>query len=630
MCGIAGIVRFQPTEQNALIGAMVDSLRHRGPDDDGVAQFTEDGLALGMTRLSIIDIEGGHQPMSDEHDRYTLVFNGEIYNFRDLWPELTRLGHRFTSDHSDTEVIVHGFEEWGTDLFRRLNGMFSIAIWDRAEKRLILARDRAGEKPLYVGRLPEGGWCFASELKAILVLPDLDRSINPAALEQYLAYDFVVGPGTILDSVQKVPAGHHAIISRGAIEFQPYWQPRFESVVRSPEAIVEELDALLDQSVRMRLVADVPVGLFLSGGLDSTTIGYYMARAQSGVRSFSIGFEDPAFDESAEARLAAEHLGLDHELRVFSEGDVLALVPDVTKLLDEPMGDQSIFPTYLLCTQAREHVKVALGGDGSDELFMGYRTYQVLKAAALIDGSLLGPIVRAVGSLLPSAGPRALARMHRFAESLNDSPEERLLSRLGSFHGESRWVLTDQVRRRLAESAFASARGELPTINDGQLDAAQRTIGTYWRGYLQEDILVKVDRASMATSLEVRSPFLDPVIIDFALSIPPADRLVGMRRKDPLRRLMRGRIPDRLIDRPKRGFGAPVSAWLRGALRPLADEYLAEDRLAAAGYFDPQVVRAILERHRQGSDDAGDQVWLLLQFELWRERWITANPPTAA
>jgi asparagine synthase (glutamine-hydrolysing) len=627
MCGIAGVVRFTPTDQAPVVAAMVEALHHRGPDDAGTAVFPEDGAALGMTRLAIIDIEGGRQPMTDEHHRYSLVFNGEIYNYRDLWPQLVDLGHTFATDHSDTEVIVHGFEEWGADLFPRLNGMFSLAIWDRREKRLTLARDRAGEKPLYIGRLDGGGWIFGSELKALLLHPELDRTIDPGALEQYLAYDFVVGPSTILSSVQKLPAGHAAVITADGMEIAPFWRPEFGTVGRTQAAMLEELDALLDRSVRMRLVADVPIGLFLSGGLDSSTIGWYLARAQAGIHSFSIGFEDRAFDESAEARAAAAHLGLEHELHVFSESEVRALVPGVTKLLDEPMGDQSIFPTYLLCTLARQHVKVALGGDGSDELFMGYRTYQVLKAADLIDRSPLDPLVRFAGHLLPANGPRTLGRLHRFAGSLEDSPEERLLSRLGSFHGDSRWVLAEPIRRSLRASAFEMASRELPTSENGQLDAARRTIGTYWRGYLQEDILVKVDRASMATSLEVRSPFLDPDVIDFALSIPANEKLAGMRRKDPLRRLMRGRLPDRLIDRPKRGFGAPVSAWLRGPLRSLVDEHLAEDRVAEAGFFDPAMTRAIVERHRAGSDDAGNQVWLLLQFELWRERWIVGHRP---
>jgi asparagine synthase (glutamine-hydrolysing) len=629
MCGIAGAARFQPTEQGALIQAMVSSLRHRGPDDDGVAEFPEVGVVLGMTRLSILDIVGGKQPMTDEASRYSLIFNGEIYNFRELWSELLQLGHRFVSDHSDTEVIVHGFEEWGTAVFERLNGMFAIAIWDREEQRLILARDRAGEKPLYLGELSAGGWVFGSEMKALLLHPDLDRTVDPSAIEQYLAFDFVLGPRTILKAVQKVPAGHFVVVTASGSKTQPFWHPAFITVNRPYPEMLEELDELMARSVRMRMVADVPVGLFLSGGLDSTTIGYYMAREESNVRSFSIGFEDPAFDESAEARLAASHLGIEHDLHLFSSDQVRDLIPQVTELLDEPMGDQSIFPTYLLSVIAREHVKVALGGDGSDELFMGYRTYQALKIAWLIDGSPLGFMAKVVGRGLPSTGPRTLARLHRFGTGLALAPEERLLSRLGSFHGDSRWVLKRAYREQLRSSVFDEPRREIGRVLDGTLDAAERTVATYLRAYLQEDILVKVDRASMATSLEVRSPFLDPAIIDFALSLPASVKLPRMRRKDPLRRLMRGRIPDRIIDRPKRGFGVPLSAWLRGPLAPLVEEYLSASRVAMAGFFDPAAVSSILARHQSGSDDAGNQVWLLLQFEMWRERWIDRYAPVA-
>jgi len=630
MCGIAGVARFRPGAQGRLIEAMVKSLRHRGPDDDGVADFPDDGVILGMTRLSILDIAGGHQPMTDEAGRYSLIFNGEIYNFGELRAELLTLGHHFVSDHSDTEVVVHGFEEWGTDVFARLNGMFAVAIWDQSEKRLILARDRAGEKPLYLGQLNGGGWVFGSEMKALLLHPDLDRSIDPSGLEQYLAFDFVLGPRTILTAVQKLPAGHFAVITESSSDMQPFWRPAFNDVSRPYDEILEELDGLLARSVRMRMVADVPVGLFLSGGLDSTTIGYYMAREESNVRSFSIGFDDPRFDESVEARLAASHLGIQHDLHVFSQDQVRELVPRVTELLDEPMGDQSIFPTYLLSVIAREHVKVALGGDGSDELFMGYRTYQALKVAWLMDGTPLASLARWIGRSLPSTGPRLIARLHQFGAGLELSPEERLLSRLGSFHGNSRWVLAEAYREQLEGSVFDEPRRELGRVLDGSLDAADRTVATYLRAYLQEDILVKVDRASMATSLEVRSPFLDPAIIDFALSLPTSVKLPRMTRKDPLRQLMRKRIPDRIIDRPKRGFGVPLSAWLRSSLAPLVQEYLSDQRVSAGGYLDPGAVRAIRDRHASGNDDAGNQVWLMLQFEMWRERWIGGYPPITA
>ena len=606
---------------------MVDAVRHRGPDDDGHYESADQGVALGMTRLSIVDIEGGHQPMFDERGRYALVFNGEIYNFRELWKDLVGLGHRFASDHSDTEVIVHGFEEWGTDVFRRLNGMFAIAIWDRDLAQLTLARDRAGEKPLYLGILSGGGCVFGSELKALLLHPDLDRSIDLESLEEFLAFDFVVSPRTQLRSVSKLRAGWFAVISRDASDFRPYWSPQQMSVSRSRNEVRDELDRLLATSVAMRMVADVPVGLFLSGGLDSTSVGWYMAQAGERVRAFSIAFEDPAFDESREARFAADHLGVELEIHMFTQEQVADLIPRVTDLLDDPMGDQSVFPTYLLSVVARNAVKVALGGDGSDELFMGYRTYQALKVAWMLDRiPVVRNLARFVGARAP-AGKGTLGRIGRFGRTLELEPEARLLSRLGSFQGLSRGVLAAPVRDRLGETAMTRAVREIQRDLPAGSGAAERTIGTYFRAYLQEDILVKVDRASMATSLEVRSPFLDPAIIDFALSVPPDMKLRGMSRKQPLKDVMRGRIPDQIIDRPKRGFGVPLNAWMRGALAPMVRDYLADSRISAAGIFDADAVNGIVGRHAAGDDVAGHQVWLLLQFELWRERWLNNFSP---
>ena len=623
MCGIAGYARFRSEPARAdTIGAMVRSLHHRGPDDHGIAQFPESGAAMGMTRLSILDIAGGHQPMWDESRRYVLVFNGEIYNFRDLWTQLEKLGHRFASDHSDTEVIVHGFEEWGSGVFARLNGMFAVAVWDTRDQLLTLARDRMGEKPLYVGKLPQGGWAFGSELKALLVHPEIERRVDVEALEQFLAFDFILGPRSIIQGITKVPAGHVVVAGLGRFDMDRYWRPSFVTTPRRQSEATDHLDNLLQRSVELRLAADVPVGLFLSGGLDSTTIGWYMARATSKVRAFSIGFEDPRFDESTEARLAAHHLGVSHDLHVFTDAQVLDLVPRVTELLDEPMGDQSVFPTYLLSAVARRHVKVAIGGDGSDELFMGYRTYQALKVAWLLDRGRLAGVAAWPAALPRHHGPRLVRKAGSFARTLKLSPEQRLMTRLGSFGGDSRWVLAPGIVGGLGEVPGDTARKLFSDFAGAELAAPERTIAAYLRGYLQEDILVKVDRASMANSLEVRSPFLDPALVDFALSLPASMKLHGMRRKDPLRRLMRGRIPERIIERPKRGFGAPLPAWLRGPLAPLVDGFLTQERLADAGLFDAKAVAGIMERHRAGDDGAGNQVWLLLQFEMWRDRWI--------
>jgi asparagine synthase (glutamine-hydrolysing) len=369
-----------------VIDRMTDALTHRGPDDRGTVVFGEAGTALGMRRLSILDLAGGHQPMKDEAGRHHLVFNGEIYNFAALREELVRRGHRFVTDHSDTEVLVHGFEEWGVDLFPRLNGMFAVAIWDAEKRQLTLARDRMGKKPLYVARISTG-WAFGSELKALFAHPQVGREVDLVALEQYLAFDYVIGPRTMLRDVSKLPGGHVAVVDTERYEVSRFWEPTFRRAgrVADERGFLEEFDTLLDAAVARRMVADVPVGLFLSGGLDSTTVGYFMRRHSDDVHSFSIGFEEKEFDESAHAQTAARSLGTRHHLEVFSQDrlqDIIFQIPDV---LDEPMGDQSVLPTYLLSTFTRKGVKVALGGDGSDELLMGYNAFRPLKMAWMMD-----------------------------------------------------------------------------------------------------------------------------------------------------------------------------------------------------------------------------------------------------
>jgi len=395
------IIERQPKALEATLLDMTNALMHRGPDDAGYALLAEDGVALGMRRLSILDIEGGRQPMWDENGTRGIVFNGEIYNASELRAGLLRAGHVFLTDHSDTEVIVHGYEQWGCEFFHRLNGMFAFAIWDKSRRRLVVARDRAGEKPLYIARTARG-YAVASELKALLRHPEVSRELDHTALDQYLSFDYILGPRSILKNVKKLPAGHFALISSDGYAAEPYWSLAFSPSAESEDEVLERFDGLMDESVKRRMVADVPVGLFLSGGLDSTTVGYYMSRHTNNLHSFSIGFEEREFDESHYSAMAARHLGTDHHLEIFSQDRLLELVPRVPEILDEPMADQSIFPTYLLSRFARQSVKVALGGDGSDELLMGYRTYWALRLAARADS-----LPSSVRSLMAAAAERA-------------------------------------------------------------------------------------------------------------------------------------------------------------------------------------------------------------------------------
>jgi asparagine synthase (glutamine-hydrolysing) len=629
MCGIAALFDVNTLSLSDTIDAMTDVLAHRGPDDRGVEVFPNEGVALGQRRLSIVDLAGGHQPMGNANGDVTLVFNGEIYNHAELRNELVARGHEFATHHSDTEVLVHGYVEWGTGLFARLNGMFAVVIWDRRRQEMVLARDRMGKKPMYIANV-DGGYAIASELKSICSCPGFDPAIDLTSIEQYLAFDFILGPRTPFRDVKKLPGAHYAILTRDGWTSHRYWSPRYASDAMEAEDLEARLDEALDGAVARRMVADVPVGLFLSGGLDSTTVGYYMRRHSDDVHSFSIGFEETAYDESDYARIAAESLGTKHHVEILSQDRVMELVPKVADLLDEPIGDPSIFPTYLLSAFTRQHVKVALGGDGSDELLMGYNTYRPLKLAWMLDRPpILRRQVAALARHLPTEVGSKRLRGVEYGRTIDRSPIARLMALLGGFEGAARGLLNPEVRESLPDSVFTEIEATtLGQNGHGSLSAPQATVAAYVRTYLQEDILVKVDRASMATSLEVRAPFLDPAVVDLALSIPPSMRLRGFTGKYPLRQLMRGRIPDVLIDRPKHGFAAPLDSWFRGPLADLAQDHLSSDRIRAAGIFDPDAVRNVLETHMSGRRDLGKQVWMLTLFELWRERW--ASLPTAA
>jgi asparagine synthase (glutamine-hydrolysing) len=596
---------------------MTDTLFHRGPDAGGTAVLPGYGVAIGMRRLSILDIEGGVQPMWNEDRSVGVVFNGEVYNWVELRRELASLGHRLATDHSDTEVFVHGWEEWGPDLFPKLNGMFAVAIWDERSKGLVVARDRVGKKPLYIGTFP-GGHAFGSELKALLEIEQLSREIDLTALNQYLSYDYVLGPRSIFRDIQKLGGGEYATITSEGIDRGVYWEPAIDDHAEGDDGLLlDELDALLDRAVARRVVADVPVGLFLSGGLDSTTVGYYMRRHSEDVLSFSIAFEEDKFDESKYAERAARALGTRHHVELMSQQVARDLVVRVPEILDEPMGDQSIFPTYLLSSFTRRSVTVALGGDGSDELLMGYESFRPLALASKLDRvpHLVRAGVAGGARRVPAGRGRRRVRGVEFARLLDQSPSQRLLSLLGANRGAGDWLATAEVREHGRDQRRGFEIGSAPS-------AAQETVAAYLRGYLQEDILVKVDRASMAASLEVRAPFLDPDLVEFLLSVPTRFKRRNGTGKVLLRQLMRGRVPNEVIDRPKVGFGVPLDSWLRGSLAPLLRELLAPSRLQAAGFFDHAAVDRMVDQHVAGSRNFGRELWLLLQFELWRERWV--------
>jgi asparagine synthase (glutamine-hydrolysing) len=623
VCGICGVVRLDGGAVDPrVLEAMGETLAHRGPDSAGA--FVDGAVGIAMRRLSIIDLAGGDQPIGNEDGSIQVVQNGEIYNYRALRAELARRGHVLTTE-SDTEVLVHLYEERGTRFVETLRGMFAVALWDGRAGRLVLARDRFGIKPLYY-RLAGDSLAFASELKALLALPDLSREVDLDALAAFLAFNSIPAPLTIYQGVQKLPAGHVLVWERGqkggAVDVERYARPSpvpSADVRREPESeLAEELRARLRDSVRAHLVADVPVGVLLSGGVDSSALAALAALESSKrVSTFTIGFEDASFDERRGARLVAERYGTDHHELVLRP-DAAELLTELARVFDEPFGDSSAIPTYLVSRLARRHVKVALSGEGGDELFGGYFTYVADLLARRI--GRLAPTLRPLVELLPSSSRRAgLEYMaKRFVRAADRPVLERHHGWKEIFSLDARAELLSPARRSEADpldvyrARYRETDGaeELARLQDVDLGV-----------YLVDDLLVKTDRASMAHSLEVRVPYLDTVVADFALGLPEAMKVRGLAKKRLLRLAVAPLLPTEVADGRKRGFSIPAAAWLRGELVPFAREVLARERLARQGFFEPDVVGRIVDDHVAGREDLSRQIWGLLAFSLWHERY---------
>ncbi|MEA2654919.1 MAG: hypothetical protein QOI23_284 [Chloroflexota bacterium] len=609
---------------------MCSALEHRGPDDEGSVHL--DGVTLGMRRLSIIDLEGGHQPMHNEDSRIWVVQNGEIYNHLALRAELAAAGHVFSS-RSDTEVLVHGYEEWGSDFVSRLNGMFAFALFDRSRGVVLLARDRMGIKPLHYA-IDGPRLVFASEMKALLVDPALRRGVDPLALDKYLALEFVPSPLSMVRGICKLPPAHTLTwsVTEGTNTLRRYWAPSLGEGAdlvragRSLDAQGEELLGVLRESVRKELISDVPLGVFLSGGIDSSAVAAMMTQLGSEVKSFSVGFADRSFDESAYARQVATHLGTEHHELVLEPGMLLGLIPRLPSLLDEPLGDASIIPTYLLSEFTRRHVKVALGGDGGDELFAGYPTLQAHRLAAYygrVPGVLRRGLVEPVVRRLPvSRGNLSFDfRAKRFVGGAAYPVEERHERWMGSFAGEERAaLLSPGVREAVARAGGAA-------VNDGAAggDPLNQVLLMDMRGYLENDILVKLDRASMMASLEGRVPLLNNDFVEYATALPLDLKLRGFQSKFLFKRALRGLLPETILRRRKKGFGIPVAEWFRGPLREHMLSVLSPERMARKGFFEPAAVGALVRDHLDGSRDNRKQLWTLFAFELWHDGYLAAS-----
>lgn len=643
MCGVLGFWATPagiPADPIDLLRAMSSGMRHRGPDDNG--QFFDDkaGLGLGHLRLSIVDLSAqGHQPMRSASGRYVISYNGEVYNFAAIRQELERLGlpHGSFRGGSDTEVILAAIEAWGLEhAVERFIGMFAFALWDTQERALHLVRDRLGVKPLYYGGRSD---CllFGSELRALSAHPSFSRELDPRAVGAYLRYGYVPGPLSIYRGAHKVPPG--AILSFRAPSSQPastlrYWSAETiaTSGVASPfsgsdTALTDELEKLLLDAVRLRLVADVPLGAFLSGGVDSSTVVALMqAQSSRPVRTFSIGNADAMYDESRAAAAVAKHLGTDHTELIITAEDALALVPDLPRIYDEPFADPSELPTYLVSKLARQSVTVALSGDGGDELFGGYNRHvwgpRIWNTIRQIPQRL-----RQLGrDALLAASPAHLDRLHAvlgpFAPKVRHPGQQahKIARLLGASSREACYELLSthsSESSKLLRTGVAECAAELP--NAGHLGFAEAMMLWDLSGWLPDDIMTKVDRASMAVSLEAREPLLDHRLVEFAWRLPLSTKIRGGEGKWLLREVLCRHVPRTLVDRPKTGFAIPLAAWLRGPLRDWASDLLSPGRVARAGVLDPKAVSELFAAHQTSSQDLSNVLWNVVMFQAWHE-----------
>ncbi len=625
MCGIVGVWHLdrRPVDRVAL-KRMRDTLVHRGPDDAGL--WTSGSVGLGHRRLSIIDLsEAGRMPMGSPDGQVQAVFNGEIYNFRELRAELEALGHRFLSE-TDSEVALRAYEQWGLDTFNRFNGMFAVAIWDGRERRMVLGRDPVGQKPLYYAYRP-GRWVLlGSTLAPLIAYAGGELEVDRAVVEDYVRFGFPPDERAMLKDVYTVPPGSFTILEQGREPTtHKYFDlvqhaERVEPMKGSEQDLLEAFRSLMRDAVQSRLVSDVPLGAFLSGGVDSSLIVALMAEHDpQSVKTYTIGFDDPAFDESRHARQIAEHLGVQNTIKVLRGQDVLDQVGDVIRFFDEPMADYSVLPGLAVSKLAREHVTVALTGDGADEEFGGYKYYLAQRLAdpymRFVPRTAREFLAKAQG-LVPSAGARRILRR----SSTNDAA---LFFGLGGFY---RGATAAAVNRLLGDVDVAPKRvadflREHPlhnTTEAGMLYDATHTLPGAW--------LYKVDRTSMAVSLEARSPFLDRRVVELAFSLPLHMRIRGPHKKYIVRRLLRDYLPADLIERPKRGFTAPVAYWLRNDLRSELEERLSAETIKRRGFFDPAIVSSLVREHLVGSHDHAQLLWALLILEWWLEHQVEGRP----
>jgi len=624
MCGITGIfdTRGQRSFDRSVLHRMNESQFHRGPDEGGL--HLEPGVGLGHRRLSIIDLSTGQQPLYNEDQSVCVVFNGEIYNYQELIPELQALGHTFHT-RSDTEVIVHAWESWGEQCVDRFRGMFAFALWDRNQETLFLARDRLGVKPLFYALLDDGTFLFGSELKSLLAHGGLKREIDPCAVEEYFALGYVAEPRSIFKQAKKLPPAHSLLLRRGQPMTAPreYWDVRFTLDKQvSDTDVCEELNHRLEESIRLRMISEVPLGAFLSGGVDSSAVVAVMAGlSEAPVNTCSIGFSDPAFNESEFAKMVADRYHTNHHLDVV-ESDDFDLIDTLARLYDEPYADSSAIPTYRVCQLARKHVTVALSGDGGDESFGGYRRYRMHmmeeRMRSALPLALRRPLFSALGKIYPKAdwAPRVFRAKTTFEGMARTSVE-------AYFHSVS--ILRAPMRRQLYSASFKESLGGYDALEVFKYHAARS--GTNdplaliqyldLKTYLVGDINTKVDRASMAHSLEVREPLMDHTLVEWLASLPSSTKIRGQEGKFLLKKAMEPKLPNDVLYRPKMGFAVPLARWFRGPLKERVREALLGNTLADTGMFNREYLEHLISAHDSGARDYSSPIWTLLMFEAF-------------
>ena len=625
MCGIVGIVRSDKSDvDQSLVARMCTAIRHRGPDDDGF--YFNGPVGLGMRRLAIIDLKSGQQPIHNQDRTAWIVFNGEIYNYRELRDKLEKLGHTFYTN-SDTEAIVHAYDQYGADCPHHLRGMFAFAIWDERTHELFIARDRVGKKPLLYAQV-NGQFVFGSEFSALLQHPDISKDVDFEALNHYLSFMCVPAPLTAYRAIRKLEPGHSLRYRMGELKIERYWQPDFSKKLEiSEQEAGERTIEILRDAVKVRLMSEVPLGAFLSGGIDSSAVVALMAQETSTpVKTFSIGFEEQDFSELHHARRVAEHLGADHH-EFIVRPDALEVLPTLVEHYGEPYADSSAIPTFYVARETHKHVTVALNGDGGDESFAGYERYAAMRLAERyhrIPAVLRESVVRQAIELMPSSETKRsrIRDVKRFVQAASLPKVERYLRWVSVFDAEAKQDLfTESFARQTQGVSAASMLGPwfARANGSGIVDAALLTdIMTY----LPNDLLVKVDIATMANSLEARSPFLDHHVIEFAASLPEKYKLRGLTTKYLLKQMLRRLLPAENLDRRKMGFGVPIGHWFRGKLQPFLRETLLAEASLNRGLFKPEAVKRLVELHTRGERDYSPQLWTLLMLELWFQRFI--------